>query len=62
MAKGRRDDVVPLAAAKALHTAAGEPKEIVIYGPGHDTEEPFHANVYRASAAFLKKYLGIPTA
>ena len=61
MANGRRDDAVPLAAAKALHAAAGEPKEIVIYDGGHDTEEPFHTPVYKASAAFFKKYLGIPT-
>ena len=61
MANGRLDDAVPLAAAKALHAAAGKPKEIVIYDGGHDTEEPFHTRVYAASAAFFKKYLGIPT-
>jgi dipeptidyl aminopeptidase/acylaminoacyl peptidase len=60
MANGRRDDATPLAAAKALHAAAGKPKEVVIYDGGHDTEEPHHARVYKASAMFFKKYLGIP--
>jgi uncharacterized protein len=61
MANGRKDDATPIAAAKLLHAAAGKPKEIVIYNGGHDTEEPFHTQVYKASAAFFKKYLGIPT-
>lgn len=60
MANGRLDDATPLAAAKALHAAAGKPKEILIYNGGHDTEEPFHTQVYKASAAFFKSYLGIP--
>lgn len=62
MANGSRDDAIPLASAKALHAAAGQPKEIVIYDGGHDTEEPFRARVYTASAAFFKKHLRIPTA
>ena len=61
MANGKRDDATPLVAAKALHAAAGKPKEILLYDGGHDTEEPHRTRVSKASAAFFKKYLGIPT-
>jgi dipeptidyl aminopeptidase/acylaminoacyl peptidase len=61
IANGKKDEATPFASAKALQKAAGKPKEILNYDGGHDTEEPHHARVYKASAAFFKKYLGIPT-
>jgi len=59
MAAGRRDDLTPLASALALHRAARQPKQALVYDGGHDLEEPYGTRVSRASAAFLKRYLRI---
>jgi cephalosporin-C deacetylase-like acetyl esterase len=57
MAAGRRDDAVPFASARALHRAARQPKEVLVYDGGHDMEEPYGTRVRRAAAAFLGRHL-----
>jgi fermentation-respiration switch protein FrsA (DUF1100 family) len=57
MAAGRRDDATPFASAKALHRAAREPKEVLVYDGGHDIEEPHGTRVARAASAFLQRHL-----
>jgi dipeptidyl aminopeptidase/acylaminoacyl peptidase len=57
MASGRRDERTPFVAAQALHRAAKAPKQVLIFDGGHDIEEPHHTRVYRASLAFLARYL-----
>ncbi len=57
MAAGRRDERTPFASAQALHRAARQPKQVIVYDGGHDIEEPYRTRVFRASFAFLGKYL-----
>jgi dipeptidyl aminopeptidase/acylaminoacyl peptidase len=57
MANGRRDERTPFVSAQALHSAAKQPKQVLIYDGGHDIEEPFRTRVFDASLAFLAKYL-----
>ncbi len=57
MAAGRRDEIQPFVSAKALHRAAKEPKQVLVYNGGHDIEEPHRTRVYRASYAFLARHL-----
>ncbi len=57
MAAGRLDDATPIASARALHRAARQPKQVLIYNGGHDMEEPFGTRIRRASAAFLTRHL-----
>jgi fermentation-respiration switch protein FrsA (DUF1100 family) len=57
MAAGRRDDATPIASARALHRAARQPKEVLVYNGGHDIEEPHGTRVRRAASAFMKRHL-----
>jgi uncharacterized protein len=57
MAAGRRDDATPFASARALHRAAGRPKEVLVYNGGHDIEEPHGTRVRRAASAFMERHL-----
>jgi cephalosporin-C deacetylase-like acetyl esterase len=57
MAAGRRDDATPFASARALHRAAKQPKQVVVYNGGHDIEEPYGTRVQRAASAFMKRHL-----
>jgi len=59
MAAGRIDDATPFASARALHRAARQPKQVLVYDGGHDIEEPHGARVRRAVAAFLKRHLNL---
>jgi uncharacterized protein len=61
IASGRQDYATPFVAAQALHRAAREPKQIVIYNGGHDIEEPHGARVRRAAALFFNRTLHIRT-
>jgi len=42
---------------RALHRAARQPKEVLVYDGGHDMEEPYGTRVRRAAAAFLGRHL-----
>jgi uncharacterized protein len=57
MAAGKLDERTPLASAQALHRAAKQPKQVIVYNGGHDIEEPFRTRVFGASFKFLAKYL-----
>jgi cephalosporin-C deacetylase-like acetyl esterase len=57
MANGRLDERTPFASALALHNAAKQPKQVVIYNGGHDIEEEFRPRVFGGSFTFLAKYL-----
>ena len=57
MANGRNDERTPFVAAQALHRAARQPKQVLIYNGGHDIEEQYRARVFGASYAFLARYL-----
>lgn len=57
MAAGRRDERTPFASAQALHRAARQPKQVLVYDGGHDIEEPYRTRVFRASFAFLATQL-----
>ena len=60
MANGRTDEQTPFASAQALHRAAREPKQVLVYDGGHDIEEPHATRIAKAVDAFLKRYLRIP--
>jgi fermentation-respiration switch protein FrsA (DUF1100 family) len=61
MAAGRRDESTPLASAQALHRAARQPKQVLIFDGGHDIEEPHATRVATASAAFFRRYVRFRT-
>jgi len=61
MANGRRDERTPFASAQALHSAAKQPRQVLVYDGGHDIEEPFRTRVFDASFAFLARYLRFGT-
>jgi cephalosporin-C deacetylase-like acetyl esterase len=57
MAAGKLDDATPIASARALHRAARQPKQVLVYNGGHDMEEPFGTRIRRAADAFLTRHL-----
>lgn len=57
MANGRQDAFIPFVSAQALHRAARQPKQVVIYNGGHDVEEEFRPRVFGGGFSFLAKHL-----